>query len=164
MSDSPPSRQFAPWPAAPGNAATIILFCTHPKVPSGGTAAVRPSLEQRGGIGKFDVREMECVDILWHKNDQASAANGVRVYVTDDGGVTWFESDRKSDTNAATIGAAAPVQVPVLASPQEWRETFVVADCQGVAIEYTAGATGPTAVTGWRGTITCHRSRVSVAR
>lgn len=144
-------RESAPWPAAPGNGATIVLFCTHPRVPGGGAGSpVGPTL---GRATPF----LDSVTCLWHKNDQASAANGVRIYMTDDAGVTWHESDRKDDSDAATIGAAAPRQVPVLTPPQEWRETFLVSDVRGFAIEYTAGATGPTPVTGWRGTITINQ-------
>lgn len=164
MSDSPPSRAFAPWPAAPGNNATILLFNSHPKIVSGGTAVTRPSLQRLAGIGSFDTRELEALEVAWHRNDQASAANGVRAYTTDDGGVTWFETDLKSDTNAATIGSGAAIQVPILAVGAEWRETFIISHLQGFAIEYTAGATGPTAVTGWRGTVTCHRSRMVANR
>tara|TARA_R110000868_G_scaffold94150_7_gene260021 strand:+ start:1938 stop:2405 length:468 start_codon:yes stop_codon:yes gene_type:complete len=145
------------FPTAPGNAATICLVATHP-----GTVAAGLPVAVAATSDRLVAKNLSEVEIVWHKNDQASAANGVRAYVTDDGGTTWFETDVKSDTNAATIGTSAAVQIAALSSPAEARTTIRVSQYQGVAVFYTAGATGPTAVTGWRGTITAHLNAVSV--
>ena len=88
---------------------------------------------------------IEDVTVVYGKNDQASAANGVRAYYTNDGGATWVETDIKGPDNAPTIGAGAPIQVPVLAAGQEWAEIFHVGRYRGVAIEHTAGAVPPNA-------------------
>jgi len=150
---------FSPWPTAPGNAATVIMVSTAPKPAGGSGQAVPPTLSQ--GLEKG---RAVSVTLGYLRNDQASAANGVRVWASDNGGVDWFEVDLKSDTNAATCGSAAPIQVPVLAAGAEWRETFIVKHLKDFAIEHTAGATGPTAVTGWRGVISVELDNVAVIR
>jgi len=154
------ARAFPAWPTAPGNNATIVLFATHDRK-AGGSGDVFTGMKGAEGIAP---EEISAVEFTWHKNDQASAANGIRCYATDDGGTTWHETDLKDDANVATIGSAAPVQVRALAAGEEWRETFVVSHLKGFCFEYTAGATGPTATTGWRGTIAIHRSALAVQR
>ncbi len=135
------SRTFSTWPAAPGNAATIVLFSTQ-------------RLASKGGL------EIAAVEFTWHRNDQASAANGLRCYALDDTN-TWRETDLKDDFNLPTIGSAAPLTIPALATGQEWREKFVVAHLRGFSFEYTAGAVGPSA---WNGSIAIHRSALAVQR
>lgn len=155
-------RIVAPWPAAPGNNATIIMFTTHPKVATGSSVTTPSTLKSMVKPGAFTVSpdEIAEIELLWHRNNQASAANGLRLYVLirlSDGTTEWVESDCKNDSNNATIGTAAAIQVPSLAAPQEWRETFRVNQYLGFAIEYTAGATGPTQDTGWAGNVILHR-------
>lgn len=144
----------------PGNAATTVLFCTHPRAPGGVGAAVGPSTFVRAsGTEAVQVLPdaMRKVTAVYHLHDQASAANGLRAYQTSDGGVTWEETDMKGYVdgvaNQPTIGSAAPIQVPILAAGQEWVETFEIDRYRGFALEHTAGAVGPTAVTGWKLTI-----------
>lgn len=142
-------------PAAPGNNATCVLFSTHPRKPGGLGTAVTSTFST--GDGNEVIRilpdAIEEVELTYHLHDQASAANGLRAYVTNDGGVTWLETDLKGDVagvpNQPSIGAAAPIQVPALAAGQEWSETFMIGKYKGFALEHTAGAVGPTAVTGW---------------
>lgn len=129
-------REFAPWPTTiPANSATIVLFTTHPRVPAGGTDPVQPTL-------KSIDRQVDLITVTWLLHNKASAANGLRIYARDNNG-TWQETDIKSETNVATIGAAAPVQIPALSAGQEWRETIVVSHLNGFAVEYTAGADNP---------------------
>lgn len=137
------SREFVPWPAAPGNGATIVMFATHTRFAGGSGAIYKPLTSVAGR------RQLEAVTLTWLRNDQASAANGLRVYGLDDTD-TWREVDLKTDAGAASIGSAAPVQVAALIAGQEQRETLIVKHLKGVAVEYTAGATGPTA---WNGCI-----------
>lgn len=146
-------RFYAPWPAAPGNNATIILFATHPRQPGGSGDIVAPKDAPAPG-------QVDAITITWLRNDQASAANGVRVYGYDNTD-TWREVDLKNSLNIATIGSAAPVQVPILAAGQEYRVTLVVSHLRGVAVEYTAGGTGPTA---WNGAIAVDIGAQVVAR
>lgn len=146
-------RLYAPWPAAPGNGATIVMFCTHPRQPGGAGSPVQASIRD------IDQSRIAAVTITWLRNDQASAANGLRVYALDNIGV-FREIDLKNDSNVASIGAVAPVQVPVLAGGQEWRETLVVPHCRGLAVEYTA-ATGPT---NWNGVIAVDTEGLVVTR
>lgn len=148
-----PERVFAPWPAAPGNGATIIMFTTHPKIPTGGTSQIQPSVNQM-------VSRINAVELVWLRNDQASAANGIRVYALDDTS-TFREVDVKDDNGLPTVGSAAPQAVPVLSTGQERRILIDVSRYQGVAIEYTAGATGPT---NWNGSIAVHMSAEAIIR
>lgn len=148
------SRTYIPWPAAPGNAATIVLFATHDRA-AGGSGAI-----YRGKGGAPTATQADVIEIAWHRNNQASAANGVRVYALDDTGA-WRETDLRDDADAPTIGAAAPQAVPLLAATQERRLTLVVSHLRGFAVEYTAGATGPT---NWNGTITLRHGVLTVAR
>ncbi len=141
--DTEGGRAYAPWPAAPGNAATIVLFTTHDRSAGGSGTLSRPSIKD------IDSRRVDAITITWLRNDQPSNANGVRVYGYDNTG-TWREVDLKDDQNLPTVGAGAAVQVPVLAAGQEWRETLIVSHLLGVCVEYTAGATGPT---NWNGSI-----------
>ena len=148
-------RVLLPWPAAPGNGATIILATTHPKVPTGGTATIQPS-----SVLVSTDNYLNALEFVWLRNDQASAANGVRVYALDDTG-TFREVDVKNYLNAATIGSAAPFQVPILSAGQEYHLLIDVSRYRGVAVEYTAGATGPT---NWNGTIFAHLSVEALQR
>jgi hypothetical protein len=158
MSAYKQSRHGVPWPAAPGNGATIVMACCKvPKLATGAGATV-PSTEP---VRNLDANDVNAIEIVWLRNDQASAANGVRLYAVDDAG-TYREVDLKSDTNAATIGSAAPVQVPVLSTGQEWREFLDVSRyINGWAVEYTAGATGPT---NWNGCIVLHLGAQALVR
>ena len=148
-----PERQFAPWPAAPGNNATIIMFTTHAKVATGGSAQIQQSINQ-------SANRINAVELVWLRNDQASAANGIRVYALDDTG-TFREVDVKDDNGNPTIGSAAPQAVGVLSAGQERRILIDVSRYAGVAIEYTAGATGPT---NWNGSIAVHMSAEAIVR
>ena len=142
-------------PAAPGSGATCVLFSTHPRKPGGSGTAVQSTFTTGKGTAPVVINPdaIEEVDLTYHLNDQASAANGLRAYETSDGGVTWIETDMKGYVNGVanqpSIGAAAPIQVPALSSGQEWSETFAIGRYRGFALEHTAGATGPTAGTGW---------------
>lgn len=141
----------------PGNAATTVLFCTHPRAPGGVGAAVGPSTFVRAsGTETVQVAPdaITKLKLVYHLHDQASAANGLRAYQTSDGGVTWEETDMKGYVggvaNQPSIGAAAPIQVPLLAAGQEWAEEFDISRYRGFALEETAGAVGPTPGTGWK--------------
>lgn len=142
-------------PAAPGNGATVVLFTSYPRA-AGGSGAVAPASTFVRGDGnqevKIDPDAIETVTVTWHKHDKASAANGLRAYKLDSE-KAWVESDMKDELNVAGIGSAAPVQVPALSAGQEWREIFHVEADRSFCLEYTAGATGPTADTGWDLTI-----------
>lgn len=151
-------RYFLAQPTAPGNNATVILAATAAKQPGGSGAIVQPPPHMEKLRGRATA-----VTITFLAHDQASAANGIRVYAKDAAG-TWRESDRKNDSDVATIGSAAPVQIPVLSSPAEKRVTIIVADLDDWAIEYTAGATGPTATTGWQLKISVEVDDLAVIR
>jgi hypothetical protein len=140
-------RHNVPWPAAPALNQTIILFTTHPKIPTGGASQAQP-------VPSLEVNRVNAVEIVWHLNDQASAANGIRVYALGSTDL-WRETDVKDDAGAASIGSGAAQAVGILAAGAERRILIDVSRYRGVAIEYT-GATAPTAVTGWDGTITVH--------
>lgn len=136
-------RIYPPWPAAPGNNATILLYAWGPVARTTGSSVYTPTDPNTKN------RVIDLVTITWLRNDQASAANGVRVYGLDDTG-TFREVDLKNNFNAATIGSGAPVAVPALSAGQEYRVSLNVAHLKGGAIEYTAGATGPT---NWNGCV-----------
>jgi hypothetical protein len=138
-------------PAAPAANATVVLFATHPcTLGTGGASVVSTFIKATTGeaivLSPDAIEELEAVFGL---HDKASVANGVRAYYTNDGGANWRETDIKDPDDAATIGSAAPIQVPVLSAGQEWAEIFRIGRYRGFAITYTAGSTGPTAVTGW---------------
>ena len=142
-------------PSAPAGGATTVLFATHPcNLGAGGVAVtsafLRASTGQAVSVSPDAIEEVE---VVFGLHDHASAANGVRAYYTNDGGITWHETDIKDPKNAPTIGAANPIQVPALSAGQEWAEIFRIGRYRGLAITYTAGATGPTAGTGWDVTI-----------
>lgn len=125
-------RQPHPMPAAPGAAATIILFAT--KECAVGSARYTPKGGSLGAQG------LTGVEFTWVKNDQASAANGVRLYTFDKDGVV-VEVDLKDDSNAATVGsgAATPIQIPVLAAGQEAHVFLEVSRYpRGVVVTYTS--------------------------
>lgn len=131
-------RAPAPMPAAPALNATIILFAT--RKCTIGTAEYTPregALRSAGGLSM--------VEFTWIKNNQASAANGVRLY-TFDASDAVREVDLKDENDDASIGSGAvtPVQVPILASGEEWHLALEVSRySRGVAVTYTAG-TAPT--------------------
>jgi hypothetical protein len=145
-------RVNVPWPAAPALNETIVLFTTHPKAPTGGTNKVLPP-------PCIPPSRLSAVEIVWQRNNQASAANGIRVYTLDDTD-TWRETDIKDNSNNATVGAGAPQAVPALVAPAEWRTLIDAARYRGIAVEYTAGA----APTQWNGTITLHLGAEAVIR
>lgn len=141
-------------PAAPGAGATIVLFSTHGGSP-GGVAATPSVFYRASGTQPVIVTAdaLEKLELTFHLHDKASAANGLRAYETKNGGATWIETDMKGYVmgfpNLPSIGAGAPIQVPVLAAGQEWSEEFDIGRYRGFAVTYTAGAAGPTPVTGW---------------
>lgn len=158
--NDPVNRVNAQWPAAPGNAATIVMVSTHPKLATNlsGTAAGarRVMFAMDGTELGIPSNSLQAVEILWTENNQASNPNGIRLYTLLKDGVTWREVDCKDDFGTPQIGSGAPQSVPVLATPAERRILIDVARYNGVAIEYTAGATGPTETTGWNGQILLH--------
>lgn len=135
-------RQTIPWPIAPGNAATIIMFTTHPDV---AVAGIQPT--NANWLRSMAAEKVNAWEGVWIRNDQASAANGIRLYALDDLDV-MREVDCKDDNGVATIGAAAPQAVGVLASPAERRLLIDTSRYRGFAVTYTAGASGPT---NWNG-------------
>jgi hypothetical protein len=142
-------------PTAPALNATTVLFATHPCTLGTGGASVLSTFT-KASTGEAVVvtpDAIEELEVVFGLHDHASAANGVRAYYTNDGGATWHETDIKDPKNAATIGSAAAIQVPTLSAGQEWAEIFRIGRYRGFAITYTAGATGPTAGTGWDVTI-----------
>lgn len=150
-----PTKILAPWPAAPGNGATIILACTAPKVVTGGTGITQPVNLPRGPSC------VDAIELVFLANDQASATNGIRLYARDENG-TWREVDCKDDNGAATIGSASPQAVAALSAGQERRLLIDVSRYpRGAAVEYTAGGTGPTA---WAGSIALHCGAEQISR
>ncbi len=147
-------RVACKWPAAPGNAATILLFSTHPKLVGSlvGTAAGAVTIQADfdGRSQGISGNQLAAVEFVFLENDQASNANGIRLYALKKDGTTWREVDLKDDLGVASIGAASPRQVPVIATPAEYRLLIDTSRYVGVAVEYTAGATGPSA---WDGNI-----------
>ena len=142
-------------PAAPSAGNTVVVFATHPCTLGTGGASVLSLFTRASGLQSvlIDPAAMEEIDVVWGLHNHASAANGLHAYYTNDGGVTWVETDLKDPNDLPTIGAAAPVQVPTLAAGAEWAEVFRIGRYKGFALTYTAGATGPTAVTGWDVTV-----------
>ena len=142
-------------PAAPSAGATVVLFATHPCTLGTGGVSYTSLFSRASGLQSvlIDPDAMEEIDVIFGLHDHASAANGLRAYYTNDGGVTWVETDLKDPNNAATIGAAAPVQVPTLAAGAEAAETFRIGRYKGFAITYTAGTPAPTSGTGWDVTV-----------
>jgi hypothetical protein len=137
-------------PAAPAANASVVLFATHPcALGTGGAAYVTQFADSGGGVVAVDADAIEAVHLIYALHDHASAANGLRAYQTLDGGATWIETDMKGPDNVGTIGATVPIQVPTLTAGHEWSETFHIGAYRGFALVHTAGATGPTANTGW---------------
>jgi hypothetical protein len=148
-------RQLVPWPAAPANAATIIMFTTHPAI---AVASLIPNnLQIATSVPASRIIAWEGV---WLRNDQASAANGIRLYALDDAGV-MREVDCKDDNAVATIGSAAPQAVALLSTGQERRLLIDAARYNGFAVTYTAGATGPT---NWNGVQHVHLDVEAIIR
>ena len=139
-------------PDSPGTGATTVLFATHPRKPGGSGTAVTSTFVRQDGTQTMTIAPdaIEKVEVVYALHDHASAANGLRVYQTNDGGTTWIETDMKGPDDLPSCGSVAPIQVPALSAGQEWAEEFTVGRYRGIAIEHTAGATPPTAVTGWQ--------------
>lgn len=143
------TRLFFPLPAPGANNATTVIFNTHNKIPTGGTVlATVPVPMQMARPADIDA-----VTVVMLENNKAIAANGIRVYtpntIEPSEQPTWLETDLKNNAGAATVGAAAPVTVGVLAAATEFRRTFVVSHLPGVAIELTEGADNAETRTGW---------------
>jgi hypothetical protein len=132
------------------------MFTTHDKVVTGGTATTQARLQGVSHSGGM----LNAVEITWLRNDQASATNGLRVYALDDADV-FREVDVKNYLNAPTIGSAATFTVTSLSAGQEYHALLDVSRYRGVAVEYTAGATGPT---NWNGCIVAHISVAALQR
>lgn len=147
-------RIYAPWPAVPANGATILLFAWGPVARVTGTSSFTPTDPNTKN------RQVDAVTITWQRHNKASAANGLRCYALGDDNV-FYETDLKNDSNASTIGASAPIQIPALAADQEWRETLIVSHLKGGAIEYTAGPDNPE---NWNGTIAVDISGIVLVR
>ena len=156
--DEEPRVAFAVWPTVPTANETIILFCTHPRQPGGAGALQQPTSLVVGSrhVGPEDI---QAVTLLFLNHNQLSAANGLRVYAWASKTGLWYEVDLPDENDAPTIGANAEIQVPVLTNSTIWRERLEVADLEGVAVEYTAGATPPTE---WVGSIALHVNCASV--
>lgn len=158
---------MAKWPAPPGNAATIVMVSSAPKINGSLSAtangAKRVMFDNDGRDLAIPANSIHAVELTWLENDQAAAANAIRLYALTEDGVTWREVDCKDDNGVATIGTAAPQTVGILATPAERRLLIDVARYQAFAVEYTAGATGPSAA-GWDGTIMLHLNAESVVR
>ena len=150
-------RAFVANPAAVPTQAgqTVVLFSTHPRKPGGSGTAVTSTFVRSDGTQAVQIApdSIEQVKLIFTLHDKASAANGLRAYVTYDRGATWYETDLKGYVggvaNQPSIGAGAAIQVPVLSAGQEWAEEFDVGAYPGLALEYVTGATAPTATTGW---------------
>ena len=95
--------------------------------------------------------DIDAVTMTWLLNDRIANANSVRMYAWKNS--VWYEVDCKNELNSATVGAGAPIQVPVLAAGQEWKERFDVAGYEGVCFEYTSGVAAPTV---WSGSVSLH--------
>lgn len=111
-------------PAAPGNNATVKLIDTTTMF--GNEAADVISLF---GISRFEVSFLSV--------NQASAANGLKPYLSSDAGTNWDQSDA-GITVAATVAGTINTY------------DYAVDRGKDFKLEYTAGATGPTT---WRITI-----------
>jgi hypothetical protein len=144
------------------------MVSTHPKLVGSllGTAAgaKRYMFAMDGTELGIPANSLQAVELIWLENNQASNANGIRVYTLLKDGTTWREVDVKDDNGVPQIGSAAPQNVPVIATPAERRILIDVARYNGVAIEYTAGATGPTETTGWNGQILLHINAEAIVR
>lgn len=153
-------RYPAKWPARPGANTTIVLFATHDRL-AGGAGANFPGMS---GIGtQLPTHEIDAIEVVFLRHDQASAANGLRLYARDDEG-NFREVDLKGDDGVATIGAGAPKQVPLLAAGAEARYLIDVGRySNGWALEYTSGAIALGA-SGWNGVLSLLGNESSVGR
>lgn len=139
----PESVKFAP-PSAPGNAATVVLFSS--------VSAFGPKMMRMLGL--------DMVELVLLALDQASAANGLKAYGSDDGGTTWYQMSFPSSAGTATM----PVTLAALAAGSNHQQMFEVAGLNDFKLEFTAGATGPTAGTGWVPVVTGHLHARSVTK
>lgn len=126
MNTKPETVIFAS-PAAPANGATIVLW-----------SSCSPSAGVNGAFGPKMMRMLDMtmleIKFIQHATN-ASAANGLKPYVSQDGGTTWLQTD---------FAGTMPVQVAALAANATKEYKFVVTDINDFKVEYTAGATAPT--------------------
>lgn len=131
-------------PSAPGNNASVDLF---------------NSVTAFGG-GMMRMLGLDMVEISFHLLDQASATNGLKLSTSTDKGVTWTQSTVPDDAGTATM----PLTVSSLAANAQRSYRFVVSGYPDVKITYTAGATGPTATTGWGVSVVGYFGAVAMQR
>lgn len=141
----PPESLNISFPAAPGNNATAVIF---------------NSATQLGSGKNLRSLQVVMVELTWFLLDQASAANGLKFYASIDAGTNWRQCSLPDDTGTATM----PVSVAALAASTNHTFRFVTTQFNDVKIEWTAGATGPTATTGWEGCVAVHRGGIAVVR
>lgn len=114
-------------PAVPANNGTAVLFDST-KVFGGGKRM------RMFGVGR--------VSMSFPGLDQASAANGLKGYVSSDGGTTWKAYAFTYSTVAGT--GTLPVQVTADTSSTSFLADVGVALHDDVKFELTVGATAPT--------------------
>lgn len=131
-------------PAAPGNNATVVLFSS---VSAFGAKMMRT-------LG------LDMVELILLALDQASAASGLKAYGSKDGGVTYYQMSFPNGAGTATM----PVTLAALSAGQNHQQMFEVAGLDDFKLEFTAGATGPTDVTGWVPVVTGHFNSRSVTK
>lgn len=132
-------------PAANGKG---VLFTTHPKAP-GDLTVYQAANAALGIVGpscpELNIGELNFLEFTWTRNDQASAPNGVRVFLLTEKKTTWYETNVPDDANASSMGA---IQVPIIAGGAGTVRTWKL-DCSGylvgVAVELTEGAVLATA-------------------
>lgn len=117
-------------PAAPANNATVSLFDS--------TVAF--------GAGVMRALNLTSLDFNFVLLDQASAANGFKIYTSDNGGTDWYQLSYPDSTPAATM----PKTIAAVAADSNTLETFDVTPLNEVKVTFTAGATGPTSGSGWK--------------
>lgn len=126
------SASFA-TPAAPGNAATVVLF----------NSVVAFGAQQMRHVG------LDMVELIMLALDQASAASGLKAYGSKKGGA-FFQMSFPDQSGTATM----PKTYAALAAGSNYQDMFDVSGLDDFKLEYTAGATGPTDVSGWSPIIT----------
>lgn len=146
------ARGFVALPTLPANNATVTLFSNFPKL-SEAASVVRDEIGAAVNLlpdgPAYPRIYIDEVSFVFNQHANASAANGLRFYSSNNQGVTWYESDMKSAAGAAQIGSGAGggVQIPALTPPAEYVKTFTgLGKYQGVRFTYTAGATAPTGI------------------
>jgi hypothetical protein len=99
-------------PAAPSAGSTVVLFATHPCTLGTGGASAVSLFTRASGLQSvlIDPAAIEDIDVVFGEHDHASAANGLRAYYTNDGGVTWVRFGRVFHRgNASRRGHTATV-------------------------------------------------------